>query len=81
MKLRKLTSLFALLLLVPVCALAATNDDPRAQEILKQARTAIGGAELLQSVQGVTIKGEYRRLLGERELTGDREVNVMLPDK
>jgi hypothetical protein len=57
------------------------TDDARAQEILKQARNAIGGEEVLLKVQSLGIKGEYRRFLGERELAGDREVNIELPDK
>ena len=56
-------------------------DDPRAQEILKQARAAIGGEELLQKIQSLGIKGQYRRILGEREMAGDREVSILLPDK
>jgi len=56
-------------------------DDPRAQEILKLARVAIGGEEPLQKIQSLRIKGQYRRILGERELSGDREVSILLPDK
>ena len=55
--------------------------DPHAQEILKEARTAIGGEELLQKIQSLGINGQYRRILGEREMAGDREVSIMLPDK
>jgi len=55
--------------------------DPRALETLKQARAAIGGEDLLRTVQSLGIKGEYRRFLGEREVAGDREVSVLLPDK
>ncbi len=55
--------------------------DPRVEEILKAARAAIGGEELLQKIQSLGIKGQYRRILGERELAGDREVSILLPDK
>lgn len=66
----------ALLFTPPVFA-----DDPRAQEILKQARTAIGGEELLQKIQSLGITGQSRRILGEREMGSDREVSILLPDK
>ena len=56
-------------------------DDPRAQEILKGARAAIGGEDSLQKIQTLGINGQYRRVLGERELAGDRELSIALPDK
>ena len=55
--------------------------DARALETLKQARAAIGGEDLLKAIQALGIKGEYRRFLGEREMAGDREVSILLPDK
>ncbi|HMJ26172.1 MAG TPA: hypothetical protein VK475_10100 [Pyrinomonadaceae bacterium] len=55
--------------------------DARALETLKQARAAIGGEDLLKTIQALGIKGEYRRFLGEREMAGDREVSILLPDK
>lgn len=74
---------FALLLLIaPLlspCLVRA--DDARAQELLKQARTAIGGEDALQKIQSLDIKGEYRRVFGEREMAGDREISISLPDK
>jgi hypothetical protein len=78
---RKLLSVLLLLsaaLLSPQLVIA---DDAHAQEILKQARKAIGGEELLQKIQSLGIKGEYRRIRGERELAGDRAVSILLPDK
>jgi hypothetical protein len=55
--------------------------DARALETLKQARAAIGGEDVLKTVQALGIKGDYRRFFGEREMTGDREVSMLLPDK
>jgi len=57
------------------------NDDARAQEILKQARQAIGGDEQLQKIQGLEIKGQYRRTFGDRQMGGDREISILLPNK
>jgi hypothetical protein len=75
---RKLLSLLALTLLFATNAFA---DDSKAQEVLKQARQAIGGEEQLQKVQGLRINGQYRRLFGERQMGGDREISILLPNK
>ena len=75
---RKLLSLLALVLL---CAPTAFADDSRAQEILKQAREAIGGEEQLQKIQALHINGQYRRVFGERQMAGDREISILLPNK
>ena len=74
------------LFVIIIAALLATvspafADDARAQEILKQARTAVGGDEQLKKIQGLNINGQYRRLLGDRQLAGDREISIELPNK
>ena len=73
----KLLSLLVLVLLCP----PATFADSRAQEVLKQAREAIGGEEQLQKVQGLRINGQYRRTFGDRQMEGDREISILLPNK
>lgn len=55
--------------------------DQRADDLLKEARTAIGGDEAIQKIQSLAMKGQYRRVMGDREMSGDREVSIMLPDK
>jgi hypothetical protein len=74
------------LLLLPfgialLCSPPVFADDSRAQEILKEARAAIGGEEVLQKIQSLNINGQYRRLRDDREFAGDREVSILLPDK
>jgi len=59
----------------------AFADDARAQEILKQARQAIGGEEQLQKIQSLQINGQYRRVFGDRQMGGDREISILLPNK
>ncbi len=78
---RKLASTLLLLTATLVYPHLVFAEDAHAQEILKQARNAIGGEDLLQKIQSLGIKGEYRRFFGERELAGDREVSILLPDK
>ena len=77
---RKLTSSFAsffvlILLCAPVLA------DTQADEILKQARAAIGGEDQIQKIQGLNLMGQYRRVFGDRQMAGDREISILLPNK
>lgn len=76
---RNLLLLLSIVLLSAPAALA--NDDARAQEILKQARQAVGGDEQLQKIQGLQINGQYRRVFGDRQMGGDREISISLPNK
>ena len=74
-------NLLLLLTLVLLSAPVALADDARAQEVLKQARQAIGGDEQLQKIQGLQINGQYRRVFGDRQMGGDREISILLPNK
>ncbi|HEX3248946.1 MAG TPA: hypothetical protein VHS05_05925 [Pyrinomonadaceae bacterium] len=76
-----MSRLLPLLALVLLSAPAAFADDARAQEILKQARQAIGGEEQLQKIQSLQIHGQYRRVFGDRQMGGDRDISIMLPNK
>ena len=78
---KKLVSLTIVLGSLFVFASPAFADDTRAQEILKQARAAVGGEEQLHKIQGININGQYRRIFGERQLGGDRQVSILLPNK
>ncbi|HEX6285520.1 MAG TPA: hypothetical protein VFZ71_11630, partial [Pyrinomonadaceae bacterium] len=73
--------LLTILLLFLFSAPVAVADDQRAQEILKQAREAIGGEQRLQKVEALHINGQYRRVFGERQMAGDREISILLPNK
>lgn len=76
-----MSKLLLILTLILSSATAALADDARAQEILKLARHAIGGEEQLQKIQGLQINGQYRRVFGERQMGGDREISIELPNK
>lgn len=76
-----MSKLLLILTLILSSATAAFADDARAQEILKQARQAIGGEEQLQKIQALQIIGQYRRVFGERQMGGDREISILLPNK
>ena len=76
----------ALLLLVPLAAIApvraaAPQADAKAEEVLNAARTALGGGDALAKVQSATVTGSTRRMMGERELSSDVTLDILLPDK
>src|SRR5215211_9099433 len=76
-----MSKLLLILTLILSSATVAFADDARAQEILKQARQAIGGDEQLQKIQGLQVNGKYRRVFGDRQMGGDREISILLPNK
>ena len=76
-----MSKLLLILTLILSSATVALADDARAQEILKLARQAIGGDEQLQKIQGLQINGQYRRVFGERQMGGEREISILLPNK
>ena len=65
---------------------------PTAEEILAKARKALGGEARIAGLKSLTIAGTYRRMPGPgmrmmmngseapQVITGDREVNILLPD-
>ena len=82
---RRLSTLFISSFVLTLAALAATpittNDAARAEETLRQARKAVGGEEKLGAVQSLIARGKYRRVFGERETSGERELSFQFPDK
>lgn len=80
---RRLSTFFVLSFALTLAAAAAatSNDAARAEEALKQARAAAGGEEKLRAVQSLTARGKYRRVFGERETSGERELSFQFPDK
>src|SRR4051794_11157883 len=57
-----------------------TAPDPKAQDVLKQARAAIGGDAALAKIQSATVTGSARRTFGEREMTADVTLDFLFPD-
>lgn len=55
----------------------------RAQELLTQARNALGGDAKFKAVQSLSCTGKFRRVLGQQmpEMAGDFEMDFLLPDK
>ena len=81
---KRFSRALALALAVALTAVALGHTRPeasRAEEVLRQARAAIGGEAKLRGVEGLSIKGKFRRVIQERELAGERELDLLLPDK
>jgi hypothetical protein len=62
---------------------ASAQDDmaAKAQTVLAQARAALGSEAKLKTLQSLTINGKIRRLMGEREMEGELQFDILLPDK
>jgi hypothetical protein len=60
----------------------SANDDAaaKAQAILTQARAALGSEAKLKALQSLTITGTLHRVLGNRDLTGEVQLDILLPD-
>jgi hypothetical protein len=52
----------------------------KAAELIAQARAALGG-DKLKSLQSLYLSGSYRRVMGDREMSGEVEYEMLLPDK
>ena len=53
----------------------------KAQAILAQARAALGGEAKWKTLQSLTISGKARRVMGDRELAGEIQFDILMPDK
>jgi len=59
---------------------SAQDAAAKAQQLIAQARAALGG-DKLKSVNSISITGNYRRMMGTREMAGEVQFDVVLPDK
>ncbi len=60
-------------------ATPAKGDPAKAQEVLAAVTKAMGGDKVTK-LTSFTAEGEYRRVFGEREMTGGLELAGLLPD-
>jgi hypothetical protein len=64
---------------------ASFKSDPKALDLLKAARTAIGGDSSLAGIQSLRIKGStvsiWKTDGGEKSEPGETEIDLQLPDK
>ena len=60
---------------------ARAAGDAKAEQLMAQARAALGGEKNLNKVQGLTATGRYQRTMPDRQLSGEVTIDVQLPDK
>jgi len=60
---------------------ARAAGDARAEQLIAQARAALGGEKSIAKVQGLTATGSYQRTTGDRQLSGELTIDLLLPDK
>lgn len=53
----------------------------RAEEVLRQTREALGGGAKLKEVQNFTASGTFRRVNNGQEQSGEKRMELLLPDK
>lgn len=53
----------------------------RAEEVLRQAREALGGEAKLKEIQNFSASGSFRRMSNGQEQAGERRMDLLLPDK
>src|SRR5262245_51825355 len=79
---RKLILSLIAIITIPALALAQAPDaKAKAEEILKQARAAIGDEKKLKELQGLSITGTARVGAGDRQMENELEIEVLMPDK
>ena len=79
-RLRLVSVLLAAPLALAAGLAAAPQADAKAEEVLKAARSAVGG-DALANVRSLSITGGNRRMMGDREIAGEASVDLLLPDK
>jgi hypothetical protein len=60
---------------------AHLHGDAKAEQLLAQARAALGDEKNVSKVQGLTCNGTYERTMGDRRLSGEVTIDLQLPDK
>jgi hypothetical protein len=64
----------------PGALAGAGPGDDKAAQVMAAAREALGGAAL-DDVKALSASGEFRRMMGERELNGEITIQLIAPDK
>jgi hypothetical protein len=65
----------------PAVPYVPAPSDAKALEVLTAVRKAIGGDAKIEALKTVSFEGTYRRIDGERDMTGDLELYFAAPDK
>jgi hypothetical protein len=64
-----------------VTAQAQDPNTAKAQELLKQAREALGGEANLKTIQSLVIEGKFKSAMMGRPTEGSLKIEMLMPDK
>lgn len=78
---KKLMLAFALFASLAASAFAQADAKAKAEEVLKQARAAIGSESKFKSLQTLSAEGTVRQSFGDRQMESQLELEMMMPDK
>ena len=77
---RLIVSLMSIVMTLGGLAARAAGDT-KSEQLIAQARAALGGEKNLAKVQGLSAAGTYQREMGDRQLIGEITIDLLLPDK
>ncbi len=78
---KKVSVILAGITLIAGLATVAAAQDAKAEEIIKEARAAVGSESKFKSLQGLTLSGTMRQTFGERQNESELEIDILMPDK
>lgn len=79
---RRLTIAMMLVLALAAAAFAQGADaQAKAEQILKQARAAIGDESKIKNIQSLTASGTARQTFGDRQMESELQLDVLMPDR
>jgi hypothetical protein len=64
-----------------VPALLTARADVSVDDVMRDARKALGGEQAIAKVAGLSAEGTFRRTFGQREMSGDVEFAMAFPDR
>ncbi len=70
-----------ILLCLTLNVLAQNANDAKAENIIKQAREALGGEAHLKAIQSLTIQGKFTNTMMGRPMQGDLKIEMVLAGK
>jgi hypothetical protein len=81
MKRQFLTAIAITALLAAAAFAQAADATAKAEQILKQARAAIGDENKLKNLQSLSASGTQRTMFGDRQNEQELQLDILLPDK
>lgn len=75
------TTLAATLIAAAPAVAQNSKEAAKAEDVLRAAREALGGADRIAAIRTLVATGKHRRTMGETQVNGETEIAVEFPDK